>query len=290
MVIAEVWEDAPVVYGGDNHVHVDHLDYLVPSQAIPWPPPQLEAMLVTPAEEVGPFEVIGAYLAEEIIDDGDTLMTGAGADRYESMLMNKVDLGCHCETVPPMDLIMAGVVTNKRRNFCTGKTSLTSITTMRTPEQRKFVNDNPHLFDIRLVEKINNPVYLAQNDNLVGVNTCVEIDLKSHISVERVGYRMFHGVGGQFELIQGCLLSRGGRSCHCVLSTKAHGTVSTIVPELTPKSLATINPATADFVITEYGIASLMGRTERERANELIAVAHPDFRPWLRGEAKKMFG
>jgi 4-hydroxybutyrate CoA-transferase len=289
-VIGEINEKMPVVPGGDNWMPVEAFDYLVESAA----PPGVSAaarLQETPSGEQEPSEVCCALISE-LINDGDTLMFGAGAIpmRLPPFLENKHDLGCHTETIVPFDLIRKGVVNNKRRTLCSGKTSCTAVGAY-TPEDQEYINGNP-LFDMRDVELNNNPRYACQNDNFVAINAPLQINLMGEISLERIGYRYLRGTGGQVELVMAALLSRGGRSIHGVISRKrtaAGEWVSSIVPRFTEPAVVSIPRAMADFVVTEYGVAKLMGKTERERANELIAIAHPDFRGELRKEAQKLF-
>lgn len=288
IVIGEVREDLPIIRGGDNWMPVEAFHYLVETK-----PLQLPAMFnETPEEEIGPSEVCGAYTAE-LINNGDTVMFGGGAMpwRLAPFLEDKEDLGCHSEVVCPLELVQKGVINNKKRNLVPGKVSLTGLIP-KTDAERDWVDGNP-LFDLRDMELNNSPKYIAQNDNLVAVNAPLEITLWGEIGIERVGPRYFRGVGGQVEFVMGALLSEGGRSIHAVVSRKktAGGEwVSAIVPEFTGPGVASVPRQLADFVVTEYGVASLLGKTERERAGELISIAHPDFRPALRDAAKRAFG
>ncbi|MFC2035739.1 acetyl-CoA hydrolase/transferase family protein [Chloroflexota bacterium] len=288
-VIGEVNNSMPVIPGGDNWMPVDAFDYLVEA-TIPVDVTAMASLKETPREEQEPSEVCCALMSE-LINDGDTLMFGAGAIpmRLPPFLEHKQDLGCHTEIIVPLDLMRKGVINNKRRNLCPGKTSCTAVANS-SPEDQAYLNGNP-LFDMRDVELNNNPRYACQNNNFVAINAPLQINLMGEISLERIGYRYFRGTGGQVELIIAALLSRGGRSIHGVVSRKltAEGEwVSSIVPGFTQPATVSIPRALADFVVTEYGIAKLMGKTERERADELIAIAHPDFRSELKKEAQKL--
>ncbi len=288
VVIGEVREDLPIIPGGDNWMPVDAFDYLVQAQPVPVPSIYTE----TPEEELEPSAVCGAYTAE-LIDNGDTVMFGGGAMpfRIAPFLEGKEDLGCHSEVVLPVDLMKKGIINNKKRNLVPGKVSLTGLIP-KSDEERAWADGNS-LIDLRDMGVNNSPRYICQNDRLVAINAPLEITIWGEIGIERVGRRYFRGVGGQVEFVMGALLSKGGRSIHSVISRKkaADGTwISTVVPEFTRPGVASIPRQLADFVVTEYGVARLMGKTERERAEELIAIAHPDFRQALRAEAKKAFG
>jgi 4-hydroxybutyrate CoA-transferase len=287
-VIGEVNPNLPIIPGGDNWMPVETFDYLVETEPITLP----RILAETPEEEVEPSQVCGAYTAE-LINNGDTVMFGGGAMpfRLAPFLEHKEDLGCHTEVVCPVGLVRAGVINGKKRTLAPGKVSLTGLI-VQSEEEQRWIDGNP-VFDLRDMELNNHPRYIAQNDNMVAVNAPLEITLWGEIGVERVGPRYFRGVGGQVEFVVGALLSDGGRSIHAVLSRKRTTDgrwVSTIVPEFTRPGVASVSRQFADLVVTEYGVARLLGKTERERAEELISIAHPDFRAELRTAAKDAFG
>lgn len=288
IVIGEIKRDLPIIPGGDNWMPVDAFDYLIESEPMQFPAIFAE----TPEDEVDASQVCGLYTAE-LVNNGDTIMFGGGAMpiRLAPFLEDKEDLGCHSEVVFPVDLALKGIINNKNRNLVPGKTSLTGFIP-KTDAERQWVDGNPTI-DLRDMHVNNHPRYIAQNDNLVAVNAPLEITLWGEIGCERLGPRYFRGVGGQVEFVMGALLSKGGRSVHSVLSRKKTASgeyASTIVPEFTPPGAASISRQLADIIVTEYGVARLMGKTERERAEALISIAHPDFRPELREAARKAFG
>ncbi|HWO93652.1 MAG TPA: acetyl-CoA hydrolase/transferase C-terminal domain-containing protein [Dehalococcoidia bacterium] len=290
IIIGEVNERLPIVPGGDNWAPADAFDYFIETIDMPMPSTSLDE---TPEEEREASEVCAALMAE-LIDNGDTVMFGGGAMpiRFQPFLEHKEDLGCHSEVVVPLDLMRKGVITNKKRNLAPGQVSCTAISAWYGQADLDYIHLNPR-FDMRDMAVNNDPRYICQNDRLVAVNAPLEITLWGEINVERVGPRYLRGVGGQVEFVMGALLSEGGRSIHGVVSRKKNANgewVSAIVPEFTHPGVASIPRHLADFVVTEHGVARLMGKTERERANELIAIAHPDFRPELREAAKRFFG
>ena len=287
LVVGEVCEGLPVVPGGDNWMPMDAIHYLVDGGRRETTMAQ-EPM---PPEEMDACEVACSYMAE-LIDNGDTVMFGGAISRVLfPHLASKEDLGLHTEVVMPVDLIRKGVFNGKCRNLLPGKVSSTAVSAV-TPEDREWIDGNP-IFDMRDMGWNNNPRYICQNDNLVAINSPLEVTLFGEIGIERVGPKYLRGFGGQVEFIEGALLSKNGRSIHGVSSRRKNKQGewnSTIVPQFAYPGVASIPRQLADFVVTEYGVARLMGKTERERASELIEIAHPDYHSWLREEAKKLFG
>jgi 4-hydroxybutyrate CoA-transferase len=293
IVIGEVNDRLPIIPGGDNWMSVGAFDFLVESN-----PPNLYELLSAGFKEETPDEaeasdVICGLISAELINDGDCLMFGGGAIpiQIEPYLEDKNDLGCHTEVIVPLNLIKRGVINNKYRNLVPGKVSCTGVMT-RSKVDEEFINGNP-IFDLRDSELNNHPLYFGRNDNLVAINAPLEINLFGEINIERVGYRQLRGVGGQVEMVIGALSAKNGRSIHGVISRKWSAQdkdwVSTIVPQFTYPGVASIPRHLADFIVTEHGIARLLGKTEREKAEELITVAHPDYRAELRKETKKLF-
>jgi len=292
IIIGEVNPELPIIPGGDNWVTVDDFDYLVESTPINVLP-LLEAMIGAPSPpELEEKEAVICAQVAELIDDGDTVMFGGGRIpmKMAPFLEHKVDLGCHTEVVLPLELMQNGVINNRKRNLAPGRTSLTGLIP-HSDEDWEWVNQNPR-FDMRDMDVNNHPRYVAQNDNMVAINAPLEVNMFGEINIERVGWRYFRGVGGQVEMIMGALMAKNGRSIHGMVSRKFSVTseqfISTIVPQFTYPGVASIPRHIADFLVTEYGVASLMGKTERERAGELIAVAHPDFRAELKKEMQAL--
>ena len=278
--------------GGDNFIHVSAFDYLVePAPKASAGPSMFGAGGPRAGREPNPtIDTIGGHFAS-LIRDGDTLQFGAGkvSGAMPLHLFDKHDLGIHTEACPGMvvNLVKAGVVTGKRKAIHTGKV-IASVFGV-SDEDAKFVENNPmwELYDINYVD---NPLVIALHDNFVAVNTCLEIDLTGQVNSESFGAKMYSGAGGQPDFAMGAIMSNGGRGIHVLQSTARNGTVSTLVPVLAAGSSVTVSRNYVDFVVTEYGIASLQGKTIRERAAELIGIAHPDFRAELRREAQRVYG
>ena len=236
---------------------------------------------------------IGKYVAD-LIPDGSCLQVGGGTPSTlipgMGVLDEKHDLGVHSEMSARglADLVRKGVVTGKRKNFHPGKYIVSALTACSQDEIR-FAHNNPsfELYDSHYVVNIAN---VAANDNMVSINSAIAIDLTGQITSETVfGGRLIAGTGGQPELHMGAVSSRGGRGITCLRSTAMGGVVSRIVPQHDAGTAITVTRGFADYVVTEYGVASLLGKTFRQRAEELISVAHPDFRAELRQEAQKLF-
>ena len=158
-----------------------------------------------------------------------------------------------------------------------------------TTEELAFIDNNP-MFEIYPQEHVVNILNAAAHENLVAINSALNVDLTGQIASESLGHRMYSGAGGQPELHMGAMLSKGGRAITTVRSTTSDGKASRIVPSLAPGTIVTVPRHFADYVVTEFGIASLLGKTQRERAHELISIAHPDFRAELRKEAAQLYG
>ena len=231
---------------------------------------------------------IGAYAAD-FVHDGDCIQLGLGGmpDAVGNSFFDKKDLGLHTELFTPVmgDLIEAGVITGARKNIDTGKHVGNFI--LGDEKLYKIMAENPGTW-FRQASYTNDPFVISQIDNMVSINTAMEIDLTGQICSETIGPKQFSGTGGAFDFAYGAQHSRGGRGIIAMASTAKKGAISKIKPILTPGSVVTISRNLADIIITEYGVAYMRGRTVKERALQLIGIAHPDFREELRSEAKKL--
>ena len=240
------------------------------------------------------YRAIAGYLSE-VVEDGDCIQIGVGEPSSTMVRLGafdgKHDLGVHTELLAPgtAQLVDAGIVTGRRKNQYPGKV-VAAAWTGGSNEDFDIIAGNPtfQLFDPEVVLQIS---CIAANENQVSINNALSIDLMGQINSETVfGTRLINGTGGQPENHIGAFLSRGGRAVTLLPSTAMDGLVSRIVPELDSGSIVTIPRFFADIVITEFGIARLLGNNHRERAAELIGVAHPDFRENLRKQAEQRFG
>lgn len=272
-VIAEVNEKCPRVFG-DTFLHISEIDCFVETNRDIVHLPQTE---LTDIEKS-----IGSYCAE-LIKDGDTLQLGIGAipDAVLFSLKDKKDLGIHSEIVADgvQHLIELGVITGKKKTLHKGKVVATSL--FGTSKFHQYVNDNP-MFELYPVNYTNDVRIISQHDNLISINSCVQVDLTGQICSEMVGDKQISGIGGQADFVRGANLSKGGKSIIACYATARGGTVSKIVPKLDEGACVTTMRCDVDYVVTEYGIAQLKGQTLANRARSLIKIAHPDFRAELK--------
>lgn len=288
VVVAEVHEDY-IRTGGENYVHVSEIDRFCeprPSAPLPLPPRSDEEVMVT--------EVVGTLVANELVRDRDTLQLGVGtvSAAVGAFLGNRHDLGIQTELVTGgiADLMKNGVVTGKYKTLHTGKVVGSACAGLR-PDELAYLDRNPafELYDFGYTDDLR---MLVQQDNLVAINNALLIDLTGQITAETLGPRIWTGVGGQTAFMIAAQYSRGGRSISVLPSSHVVGGSrrTRIVPTLPEGTAITVPRTYVDHVVTEHGIATLRGKTIRERIGELIAVAHPDFRAELRKEAARLYG
>jgi 4-hydroxybutyrate CoA-transferase len=280
IVIAEVTPHMPRTLG-DAFIHVSKIDHIIEcdSKPIVLNPPRISEI----------DEKIGGYSAE-LIEDGACLQLGIGAvpDSILGFLKDKKDLGIHTEMFSDgvVDLVNEGVITCGRKNFHTNKMVATFF--MGTEKLYRFVHNNP-IVEMFTVDYTNNPAIIARNDKMVSVNSTLQIDLTGQACSESIGYKQFSGTGGQADFIRGAAWSKGGRSILAFHSTAAKGTLSRIVPCLDEGAIVTTTRTDIHFVVTEYGIADLRGKSVPQRAKELINIAHPDFREDLKKDFARIY-
>ena len=260
-------------------IHISQVDAIVEHDApLPeLPPVKLDEVSVT----------IGNLIAEQI-PDGACIQLGIGAipDATGMALKAKHDLGIHTEmfTDSMVELIACGAVNNSKKQIHPGK----SVTTFAYGSKRiyDYIDDNPAI-EILPVDYVNDPNVICRNDNMISINAALEVDLWGQVCAESVGTKHMSGSGGQIDYVRGACQSRGGKSFIAFSSTAKGGTISKIKPILTPGAVCTTSKNDVDYIVTEYGLAHLRGHSLAERAKQLIAIAHPDFRDELTFEAKK---
>ncbi|MFN8542753.1 MAG: GNAT family N-acetyltransferase [Candidatus Binatia bacterium] len=277
VVIAEVNPRMPRTHG-DSFVHLRDIDAVVECES-----PLLELPLPEP-------DAVGREVARHVaalIPDGATLQMGIGEipQALLPLLAGKHELGVHTEMFSDgiIDLIEAGVITNRKKPFHVGKV-VTSFC-MGTRRLYDYVNDNPR-FEFHGVDHVNDPFVIARHDRMVAINSALEVDLTGQVCADSIGSRFFSGIGGQVDFIRGASRSRGGRPIIAMRSTAQDGTISRIVPVLQEGAGIVTTRGDVHYVVTEYGVANLYGRTVRERALALTSIAHPDFRGALLDAAK----
>lgn len=278
-VVLEVNPQVPFCYG-DCHVHVSQVTALVerddPIVELPHPP-------------LGPVELgIGRFVAE-LIPDGATLQIGIGAipDAVVQQLGEKNDLGVHTEMFGDgiLSLLEAGVVTNARKNLHHGKMMATFA--LGSAHLYEYMHRNPAL-EMHPVDVTNDPMLAGQNDTLHSINGTLAVDLIGQCGSETLGHRPYSGTGGQVDFVRASNRSHGGKAIIVVPSTARGGTVSRIVATLAPGTHITTGKNDVDYVVTEFGVAQLRGKTARERARALIDIAHPDFRDQLADDLDRL--
>ena len=278
IVIAQVNANMPRVHG-DSFIHINDVDLIVQHDE-----PLLEYL---PEPDHGVADQIGKRVAD-LISDGDTIQVGYGSlgNAILANLRDKKHLGVHTELFSDgiTDLINEGVIDNSLKNVNRGKT--VAAFCMGTRRTYEFLNDNPTI-EFRTVDYVNSPLVIAEQENMIAINSGLEIDLTGQATADSIGRRFYSGLGGQADFMRGAVLSKNGKSIFVIQSTAKNGTVSRIVPYLKEGAGCTLNRGDIHYVATEYGIAYLHGKNVRERAMDLISIAHPRFRPWLIEEAKK---
>ncbi len=279
LIIAQVNAHMPRVHG-ETFLNIRDVDYVVAHDE-----PLLEYERALP-DEIS--QRIGKYVAR-IVEDGDTIQVGYGSipNAILANLKGKRHLGVHTELLTDgmVELVKAGVVDNSRKSINRGKTVATFCMGRRATYE--YLHDNPSI-EFRPAEYTNHPLTIAQHRNMVAINSCLQIDLTGQATAESIGKRFYSGVGGQTDFMRGAVLSPRGKTILVILSTAKKGEVSRIVPFLYEGAGVTLSRGDVHYVASEFGIAYLHGKSVRERAMELIAIAHPKFRPWLIEEAKKL--
>jgi len=278
IVIAQINPNMPRIHG-DGFIHIKDVDFIVP-----YDEPLLEVSK-TPTSEV--IRTIGKNVAR-LVQDGDTIQVGWGGlpNAVMASLYNKKDLGVHTELLSDglVYLIKTGVINNSRKTIDHGKT--VAAFCMGTRETYDFLDNNPSIA-LRTLDYTNNQLIISRIENMVAINSTLEIDLSGQATSESIGGLFYSGIGGHQDFMRGTLFARNGKTILALKSTSRNDTISRIVPALKEQAGVTLNRSDVRYIVTEYGIAYLHGKNIRERAMSLIAIAHPKFRPWLIEEAKK---
>lgn len=279
LVIVQMNSHMPRVHG-DTFIPIEEVDFIIPYN---------EALLEY--ETQVPDEVaqnIGKYVSQ-LIEDGDTIQVGYGSlpNAILSNLSDKKHLGIHTELLTDgiVELIKAGVVDNSQKSIHHGKIVATFC--MGKKETYDYIHDHPGI-EFKPIDYTNDPLVIAKNRRMTAINSALQVDLTGQATAESIGWRFYSGIGGQADFMRGAIMSPGGKAILTLQSTAEDGEISRIVPSLDVGAGVTLMRGDIQYVITEFGIAYLHGKNIRERAMDLIAIAHPRFRPWLIEEAKRL--
>ena len=278
IVVAQVNENMPRTHG-DGFIHIKDIDFILPHDE-----PLLEYSVKAPNDIV---QRIGKYVAR-IIEDGSTIQVGYGLipDEVVHSLENKKDLGVHTELLSDgiVELMKKGVVTNQKKIHNPGKTIASFC--MGSRDTYDFLDENPSI-EFKRIDYTNNPLIISRNRMMTAINSAMEVDLTGQATAESLGGTFYSGTGGQADFMRGAVLSPGGKTILAFPSTALNDSISRIVPVLQEGAGITLTRGDVHYMVTEYGIAYLHGKNIRERAMDLIAIAHPKFRPWLIEAARK---
>lgn len=279
VVVLEVNPNVPFAFG-DCRVHISQVTALVES---------IEPVMEVGLPTIGPVQTAIAQYVADLIDDGSTLQIGYGGipDAVVMQLTHKHDLGIHTEMIGDgiLSLVECGAVTNRRKNYLPGKMIATFA--LGSEKLYRFMHRNPML-EIHPANFTNDPMLAGMNDNLVAINATLQIDLLGQCGSESLGYASFSGTGGQSDFVRAANRSRGGKAFIVLPSTAKNDTISRIVPMLTPGTHISTSKNDINYVVTEYGVAQLRGKSVGQRARELICIAHPAFRSELTEQARRM--
>lgn len=278
-VIAQVNPRMPRTHG-DGFLHIDDIDYLVPFDE------ELLTLQQSPVEEQSAKRI--AQYVSELIDDGSTLQVGYGHMPYALLqyLTDKNDLGIHTHMISDafIPLIKKGIITNKNKNFMPDRSVATFC--MGSRISYDYIDNNIQFY-FGTADWVNTPSIIGRNDNFISISSALEVDLTGQVCSDSVGRQFFSGTGDQSNFIRGATLSNGGFSVIVLPSTAKDGKVSRIVPTLSAGAGVATLRSDVNFVVTEYGIAQLKGKSISQRVIELSQIAHPDFREGLIDTAKK---
>jgi 4-hydroxybutyrate CoA-transferase len=280
VVIAQVNKHMPRTFGNS----IKHVRDFTAFVEIDAPLPEVVTVNISDVEME-----IGKYCAS-LINDGDCLQLGIGGipNAVCKQLKDKKNLGLHSELVGDgvVELLEEGIINNKLKTSNRGRSVLGAA--FGSVKLNNYINNNPAV-ELHPIDYVNNPIEIAKNDNMVSINSCLQIDLLGQVVSDTIGLSQFSAVGGQVDFVRGATMSKGGRSIIAMPSTARKGTVSRIVPLITEGSAVTTPRNDVNYVVTEYGIAQLKGKTLKERAKALIMISHPKFRPYLIMEYRKRF-
>lgn len=277
-IIAEINPRMPRTLG-DSFIHISKLNAIV---EVAYMLPEVTKEEASPVQET-----IGQYIAD-LIEDGSTLQTGIGGipDAVLSYLGHKRNLGIHTELFSDgvIDLVNQGIINNESKSIHRGK--IIAGFMIGTQRLYEFAHDNP-MIEMHPTEYVNDPFVVSRNDKMVAINSAIEVDLTGQVCADSIGHKFYSGVGGQVDFTRGAARSKGGKPIIALPSTTKNETISRIVCQLQPGAGVVTSRNDVHYVVTEYGVAYLHGKTIRERVQALINIAHPSFREGLEAKARE---
>jgi acetyl-CoA hydrolase len=286
IVIAQINKNMPRGLG-DSFIHVNKIDYIVEADE-----PLLELPQVDPntsPEVLKVYDKIGENVAS-LIEDGATIQMGIGAipDSVLKYLRDRRNLGVHTEMFSDgiVELVEEGVITGEEKTLHPGKIIAGFV--LGSKQAYDFVDNNP-IIEFHPQEYVNDPFVIAKNKKMVAINSAIEIDLTGQVCSDSIGSKFYSGIGGQVDFIRGAAHSEGGKAIIAIPSTTKDEKISRIVTALKPNAGVVTSRGDVRYVVTEYGVAHLFGKSIQERAKALIEIAHPKFRDELTEFAKKTY-
>lgn len=272
---------------GDSFIHINKINYIVEKSELIKELPQIDPN--TSKEFLDIYDKIGTNIAE-MIEDGSTLQMGIGAilDAVMNYLVDKKDLGIHTEMFSDgiIDLVEQGIINGEQKTLHPGKIIAGFV--LGTKRVYDFIDNNP-VIEFHPQEYVNDPFVIAKNKKMIAINSAIEVDLTGQVCSDSIGTRLYSGIGGQVDFIRGAAHSDGGKGIIALPSITKDGNISRIVPKLKSGAGVVTSRGDVHYVITEYGVALLFGKSIKERARELIKISHPRFRDELTKYAKDNF-
>lgn len=286
VIIAQINDQMPRSLG-NSFIHISKIDFIVEHNE-----PLMELPQVDPnasPEVLAAYDKIGQYIGE-IIEDGSTLQMGIGAipDSVMKYLKDHKDLGIHTEMFSDgvIELVENGIVNGEKKTLHPGKIIAGFV--LGTKKAFNFINNNP-IFEFHPQEYVNDPFIIAKNNKMVAINSAIEIDLTGQVCSDSMGSKFFSGIGGQVDFVRGAAHSEGGKPIIALPSTTKDGKISRIVPYLKPGAGVVTSRGDVHYIVTEYGVANLFGKSIHERVKSLIRISHPKFRDELTQFAKETY-
>ncbi|MCB0747332.1 MAG: acetyl-CoA hydrolase/transferase family protein [Ignavibacteriae bacterium] len=286
VVIAQINDQMPRGLG-NSFIHLNKIDFIVEHNENLMELPQVDPK--TSSSVLAAYDKIGQYIAE-MIEDGSTLQMGIGAipDSVMKYLNNHKDLGIHTEMFSDgiVELVEEGIINGEKKTLHPGKIIAGFV--LGTRKSFDFIDNNP-IFEFHPQEYVNNPFIIAENNKMVAINSAIEIDLTGQVCSDSIGTKFYSGIGGQVDFIRGAAHSEGGKPIIALPSTTKDEKISRIVPTLKTGAGVVTSRGDVHYVVTEYGVANLFGKSIQERAKLLIKIAHPKFRDELTKFAKESY-